>query len=55
MRTEVTTLTGIYDARGFDALNMAVIDRTLTRDNFLYLLIDADGRLCRAGGKDRGL
>ena len=43
VRTEVTTLTGIYDARGFDALNMAVIDRTLTRDNFLYLLIDAEG------------
>lgn len=43
VRAEVTTLTGIYDARGFDALNMAVIDRTLSRDNFLYLLIDADG------------
>ena len=43
VRTEVTTLTGIYDARGFDALNMAVIDRTLSRDNFLYLLIDAEG------------
>lgn len=43
VRTEVTTLTGIYEARGLDALNMAVIDRTLTRDNFLYLLIDAEG------------
>ncbi|WP_226635990.1 sensor histidine kinase [Brevundimonas poindexterae] len=43
VRAEVTTLTGIYDARGFDALNMAVIDRTLSRDNFLYLLIDAEG------------
>lgn len=43
VRTEVTTLTGIYDARGLDALNMAVIDRTLSRDSFLYLLIDAEG------------
>ncbi|WP_304439662.1 HAMP domain-containing sensor histidine kinase [Brevundimonas sp. Root1423] len=35
-------LTGIYDARGLDALNMAVIDRTLT-GRYEYLLMDKSG------------
>ena len=40
---ELQALRGIYDSRGFDALNMAVIDRTLTRSAFVYRLMDKDG------------
>ena len=39
---EMQVLTGIYDARGLDALNMAVIDRTLT-GRYEYLLMDRTG------------
>lgn len=42
VRGEMQVLTGIYDARGLDALNMAVIDRTLTR-RYEYLLMDKTG------------
>lgn len=42
VRAEMEVLTGIYDARGLDALNMAVIDRTLT-GRYEYLLMDKDG------------
>ena len=36
-------LTGIYKERGFDALNRAMIDRSLTRSSFVYLLMNPDG------------
>ncbi|MDP2117847.1 MAG: HAMP domain-containing sensor histidine kinase, partial [Brevundimonas sp.] len=36
-------LTGIYKERGFDALNRALIDRTLRDNSFLYLLKNPDG------------
>lgn len=39
---EMQVLTGIYGARGLDALNMAVIDRTLT-GRYEYLLMDKTG------------
>lgn len=39
---EMQVLTGIYEARGLDALNMAVIDRTLT-GRYEYLLMDRTG------------
>ncbi|KQY80407.1 histidine kinase [Brevundimonas sp. Root1423] len=42
VRGEMQVLTGIYDARGLDALNMAVIDRTLT-GRYEYLLMDKSG------------
>lgn len=42
VRGEMQVLTGIYDARGLDALNMAVIDRTLT-GRYEYLLMDKAG------------
>ena len=44
VRGEMRVLTGIYDQRGFDALNRALIDRSLTRSTYLYLLLDKDGR-----------
>lgn len=44
VRGEMQDLVGIYDARGFDALNRALIDRSLTRSTFLYLLLDKQGR-----------
>ena len=44
VRGEMQVLQGIYDARGFDALNRALIDRSLTHSAFLYLLLDKDGR-----------
>ncbi|AQR61003.1 histidine kinase [Brevundimonas sp. LM2] len=40
---ELQALRGVYDSRGFDALNMAVIDRTLTRSAFVYRLMDEKG------------
>lgn len=45
VRGELQTLLGIYDGRGFDALNRAVIDRTLTRGAFVYRLTGADGQV----------
>ncbi|WGM32124.1 HAMP domain-containing sensor histidine kinase [Brevundimonas sp. NIBR11] len=43
VRSELQALVGVYDSRGIDALNMAVIDRTLTRSAFLYRLMEPDG------------
>ena len=43
VQAELDALGGIYDQRGFDALNMALIDRTLTRSSYVYLLMDRDG------------
>ena len=41
---EMKVLTGIYEARGLDALNREVIDRTLRDSASLYRLEPADGR-----------
>lgn len=43
VRGEMQVLTGIYEARGLDALNRAVIDRTLRDNVFVYRLEPADG------------
>ena len=43
VRAEMQVLTGIYKERGFDALNMALIDRTLRDNAFVYLLQSPDG------------
>ncbi|MDQ3124263.1 MAG: HAMP domain-containing histidine kinase [Pseudomonadota bacterium] len=43
VRGEMKVLTGIYKERGFDALNMSLIDRTLRDNSFLYLLKNPDG------------
>lgn len=48
VRTEVETLTGIYRARGLDALNQAVVDRTLRGDHYLYLLRNGRGEVITA-------
>ena len=42
VRGEMQVLTGIYNQRGFDALNRALIDRSLTRSSFVYLLMNPD-------------
>ena len=42
---EFTVLTEIYRLRGVEALNAAVIDRTLRSGTYLYILMDAQGRL----------
>jgi signal transduction histidine kinase len=43
VRGELEILTAVYRTRGFDALNRAVIDRTLTGGPYLYLLMEPDG------------
>lgn len=43
VRGEMQVLTGIYKERGFDALNRALIDRSLTRSSLVYLLMTPDG------------
>lgn len=45
VRAELTVLTGIYKERGFDALNRALVDRTLTHSTYLHLLMDKDGKV----------
>ncbi|WP_297801248.1 HAMP domain-containing sensor histidine kinase [uncultured Brevundimonas sp.] len=45
VRAEVETLVGIYGARGLDALNQSLIDRTLRGDKYLYRLRDASGEV----------
>jgi signal transduction histidine kinase len=45
VRGEMQVLRGVYDQRGFDALNRALIDRSLTRSSFLYLLVDETGEV----------
>ncbi len=49
VRGEMKVLTGIYEARGFDALNREVIDRTLRESTFVYRLEQAD-----SGGQGTG-
>lgn len=43
VRGELQALRGVYDARGLDALNVSLVDRTLTRSSYLYLLMDRGG------------
>src|SRR5690606_235561 len=43
VRAETQVLTGIYRARGLDALNAAVIDRALRDGTYVYLLTDDHG------------
>ena len=43
VRGEMQVLTGIYEARGLDALNREVIDRASRDGTFLYRLEPADG------------
>ncbi len=45
VRGELRALLGVYESRGLDALNMAVIDRTLARSAFVYRLADKDGEV----------
>ena len=42
VRAEVESLRGIYRARGVDALNQALVERTLRGGSYLYLLMDRD-------------
>jgi len=48
VRTEVETLTGIYRARGANALNQALVDRTLRGDQYLYMLRNPDNQVITA-------
>ncbi len=43
--TEFEVLTGVYRERGADALNAALVDRTIRGGSYLYMLMDADGGL----------
>jgi signal transduction histidine kinase len=43
--TEFGVLTGIYRERGEDALNAALVDRTIRGGSYLYMLMDAQGGL----------
>src|SRR5690606_36722821 len=45
VRGEMQVLRGVYDQRGFDALNRTLIDRSLTRSSFLYLLVNEAGEV----------
>jgi len=49
VRSEMQVLMGIYEARGFDALNRAVIDRTLREGALVYRLEAAN-----SGGQGTG-
>lgn len=42
VRSEVEALTAVYRTRGVDALNQAMVDRTLRGGSYLYLLMDKD-------------
>jgi len=44
VRGEMEILRGIHRERGFDALNRALIDRTLSNGDYLYLLMTDDGQ-----------
>jgi signal transduction histidine kinase len=44
VRAEVTSLEAIYRAQGPDALNQALVDRTVRGGPFLFLLSDKDGK-----------
>ncbi|WP_312138877.1 HAMP domain-containing sensor histidine kinase [Brevundimonas sp. BH3] len=52
VRAEVETLVAIYRTRGGDALNQALVDRTLRGDKYLYRLRDADGKVVTANISD---
>ncbi|MDQ8028712.1 MAG: HAMP domain-containing sensor histidine kinase [Brevundimonas sp.] len=43
--TEYEVLTGIYRERGANALNAALVDRTIRGGPYLYILMDPDGGL----------
>ncbi len=45
VQSELTVLTGIYNERGLNALNRALVDRTLTHSTYLHLLMDKDGKV----------
>lgn len=42
VRAEVEALTAVYRTRGVNALNQALVDRTLRGGSYLYLLMDKD-------------
>ena len=42
VRSEVEALTAVYRTRGVNALNQALVDRTLRGGSYLYLLMDKD-------------
>ncbi|MFK4058425.1 ATP-binding protein [Brevundimonas sp. NPDC046655] len=42
VRSEVEALTAVYRTRGVNALNQAMVDRTLRGGSYLYLLMDKD-------------
>ena len=42
VRTEVGVLSSIYEQRGLDALNTALVERTIRGGSYLYLLMDAN-------------
>ncbi|MBS0295454.1 MAG: HAMP domain-containing histidine kinase [Proteobacteria bacterium] len=44
VRTELTDLTSLYNARGQDALNSALVERTLREGPYLYRLASAQGK-----------
>lgn len=44
VRRELSVLTAIYRERGVSALNVELIDRTSKGGDYIYLLMDADGR-----------
>lgn len=44
VRNEVRVLTSIHRERGVDALNQALVERTLRGGTYLYLLMDKDGK-----------
>ncbi|MEG1452078.1 sensor histidine kinase [Brevundimonas sp.] len=52
VRSEVETLVAIYRTRGGNALNQALVDRTLRGDKYLYRLRDADGKVVTANISD---
>src|SRR5690606_17229213 len=52
VRAEVETLVAIYRTRGGNALNQALVDRTLRGDKYLYRLRDADGKVVTANISD---
>jgi signal transduction histidine kinase len=44
IRREMTSLVGVYDRAGPDAVNQALIERTSSEKPFLYLLLSKDGK-----------
>lgn len=52
VRGEVAILTAIYRERGIDALNQAVVERTLRDSPYLYVLMDPAGKVITGGLSD---